>query len=313
MKPFSQTDGVVSLKSSTEDTYLTENGGDGVPINTAALNASTLANQASLPNVFPSPVKAQMTNVGKLIGTPSKKTVKKDTKISPDFSLLAEQNFVAFSALLGTLAKRIQFPLNNILYCMATIQEQLNNTEENSSKAYTKKVFKHLHDLDYQFNNLSFLGNSLTEQKQESINISNIFSMVKTSVKSEIQDSHSILLINMPTQDIVFNCRIISLVTALKNLIHNAIQAAERNARITLSVKIEAPKTVDFIISDDGPGMSEDLITQIFQPFFTTYPYNLGLGLAVVNSVVKAHNGEVWVKSEKDKGTHFGLRFPQEK
>lgn len=70
---------------------------------------------------------------------------------------------------------------------------------------------------------------------------------------------------------------------------------------------------VELSIKDDGQGISEDILPNIFEPYFTTKQKNkgTGLGLAIVYGVVKSHNGEIKVKSKPGKGTCFTLYFPR--
>ena len=55
------------------------------------------------------------------------------------------------------------------------------------------------------------------------------------------------------------------------------------------------------VIKDDGPGIAKELCQRIFEPFFTTKTHGTGLGLAVVDSVVKAHGGHVLLSRFWDK------------
>ncbi|MNH34882.1 Sensor protein ZraS [compost metagenome] len=67
---------------------------------------------------------------------------------------------------------------------------------------------------------------------------------------------------------------------------------------------------VEMRILDNGKGIPAQLLNQIFEPFFTTRSQGTGLGLAVVQSVVRAHQGEVGVASVPGEGTCFTLSFP---
>jgi signal transduction histidine kinase len=63
-------------------------------------------------------------------------------------------------------------------------------------------------------------------------------------------------------------------------------------------------------VSDTGSGISEDEITKLFRPFYTTKPKGLGLGLAFCMKVVEAHGGAIEVSSQVNKGTTFTIRLP---
>lgn len=72
------------------------------------------------------------------------------------------------------------------------------------------------------------------------------------------------------------------------------------------------PSWIVIEIEDSGSGIDPRLRKQIFEPFFTTRPTGSGLGLAVVESVVRACGGRVDVRSEPGKGATFILTLPRE-
>jgi signal transduction histidine kinase len=97
----------------------------------------------------------------------------------------------------------------------------------------------------------------------------------------------------------------------LVNLVVNALQAMPEGG--TLTVKTEASSdTILLIVEDTGTGMSEEVMSQIFMPFFTTKDVDegTGLGLAVVHGIVGAHGGSVEVESEVYRGSRFVVSFP---
>jgi two-component system sensor histidine kinase AtoS len=68
---------------------------------------------------------------------------------------------------------------------------------------------------------------------------------------------------------------------------------------------------VRFEISDTGSGISEENLSKIFEPYFSTKETGTGLGLAIVQKIVDVHNGSIDVKSTAGSGTSFTVRLPK--
>lgn len=100
------------------------------------------------------------------------------------------------------------------------------------------------------------------------------------------------------------------LVTALQNLIVNAVEVVPDHAVIEVTVNKLDDDWVDLSVRDNGPGIEETDLEKIFEPFFTSRAQGTGLGLAVVRAVAEAHKGEAWVQSIVNRGATFGLRLP---
>jgi signal transduction histidine kinase len=99
----------------------------------------------------------------------------------------------------------------------------------------------------------------------------------------------------------------------LMNLIINAQQAMEGTAgNIAVSTRRAAAGGVEIAISDDGPGMTDDVKRKLFEPFFTTKPggKGTGLGLSVSFGIIEDHDGEISVESSPGNGSTFTIRFP---
>jgi PAS domain S-box-containing protein len=94
------------------------------------------------------------------------------------------------------------------------------------------------------------------------------------------------------------------------NLILNAIQAMPGGGRLTIKAETENEDWVSVSFCDDGVGISEENLRKIFEPLFTTKAKGIGLGLALVKTLVEAHGGAVEVQSEAGKGSNFVVRLP---
>jgi two-component system, NtrC family, sensor histidine kinase HydH len=97
----------------------------------------------------------------------------------------------------------------------------------------------------------------------------------------------------------------------LLNLFINAAEAMTEGGKLTVSVeKATDDGQVYIYVCDTGPGISEENLIHIFDPYFTTKPTGTGLGLAIVHKIIEAHQGIIRVYSGPQGGTHIRIRLP---
>jgi signal transduction histidine kinase len=95
------------------------------------------------------------------------------------------------------------------------------------------------------------------------------------------------------------------------NVILNALQAIQGGGTVRVAA---APAgragMVEVQVADTGTGVSSDDLGRIFDPYFTTRPGGLGLGLAIARRIVEDHHGQITVRSTPGVGTLVGVRIP---
>ena len=101
---------------------------------------------------------------------------------------------------------------------------------------------------------------------------------------------------------------------ALDNLCRNAIEACG-DANVVPRIVIEgqadpAHRVLRISISDNGPGIPDNVAPRIFRPFFTTKAQGTGLGLALVQKIVVTHNGRITAGNDDDGGARFVVTLP---
>jgi signal transduction histidine kinase len=101
------------------------------------------------------------------------------------------------------------------------------------------------------------------------------------------------------------------LTQVLVNLVVNAIQAMPEGGKLTVQT-LAGKGYVSLIVEDTGVGMSEDVMKNIFMPFFTTKDVDqgTGLGLPVVHGIVTSHGGAIKVESQVGRGARFEVKLP---
>ncbi|WP_170285877.1 PAS domain S-box protein [Propionivibrio limicola] len=101
----------------------------------------------------------------------------------------------------------------------------------------------------------------------------------------------------------------------LVNLIENSIEAMREAGisaqAITVTVRTGADDVMAQVtITDRGPGIDRQTLHRIFEPFFSTKPKGLGMGLAISRAIIEAHGGQLWVDSEAGAGASFHFTLP---
>ncbi len=98
------------------------------------------------------------------------------------------------------------------------------------------------------------------------------------------------------------------------NLARNAIEAMseieEGDRKLTIRTRSGGRNAVIVTVSDTGPGLSEEIRGQIFNPFVTTKPNGMGLGLSISLGIIEAHNGNLYLDTEPGAGAVFRFTLP---
>jgi two-component system sensor histidine kinase HydH len=84
----------------------------------------------------------------------------------------------------------------------------------------------------------------------------------------------------------------------------------ETGGALRIKVQPEEEQIV-WTIADSGVGIPPENIPHIFDPYFTTKPHGVGLGLAIVHKLIEAHDGDIEAASSPGQGTTFTVRIPR--
>jgi two-component system nitrogen regulation sensor histidine kinase NtrY len=112
-----------------------------------------------------------------------------------------------------------------------------------------------------------------------------------------------------PDMEIFADQNLISQV--LLNLIKNAIEANENKPEgmIRIVADVDKNQHPEICVIDNGQGISEENLDEIFVPFFTTRPNGSGIGLSLSRQIMRVHGGNLKVRSQPNKETVFCLSF----
>ncbi len=99
----------------------------------------------------------------------------------------------------------------------------------------------------------------------------------------------------------------------LINLIRNAVDAMREGggSRVTVSAVPVSDEEVEVRVSDEGPGIPEEIRHRIFSPFVTTKASGTGIGLPICRTIIEAHGGRIWLASGPDRGAVIAFTLPR--
>jgi two-component system sensor kinase FixL len=98
----------------------------------------------------------------------------------------------------------------------------------------------------------------------------------------------------------------------ITNLIRNGVDALNdvKRREIVISTKRAGDDAIEIEVADSGPGLAPAVADRLFQPFVTTKPGGLGIGLSICRSIVDAHGGKLWARDNPGGGMIFHVRLP---
>jgi two-component system phosphate regulon sensor histidine kinase PhoR len=146
------------------------------------------------------------------------------------------------------------------------------------------------------------------------VNINELIAIVLDSMELKLQKCDAEIQLELAAENPVIIADELHFSNVLYNLVDNAIKYSEGKPKITIS-SFNKNGQVVIKVADEGIGMSRDQQTKIFEQFYRIPTGNVhnvkgfGLGLSYVNTIVKRLNGSISVRSEKDKGSEFELKF----
>lgn len=214
-------------------------------------------------------------------------------------------------ATVGTFASGIAHDLNSPLQgVLGFAQLMLDEQDPAAMKSYAKEIIEAVRHMTALSKNLTLYARGNDHGAVTNVQVEDILEKAIHMVEfGKGLDDVEVVRIYAPTPDVRIDDG--ELLQVFINLITNALQAMEGRGRLTASIKPESTMVV-ISLGDTGPGIPQKHLTKIFTPFFTTKPPGMGtgLGLYIVDSLVRKAGGTVTVDSEPGKGATFHIRLP---
>jgi two-component system sensor histidine kinase FlrB len=204
--------------------------------------------------------------------------------------LLRQQRLLTMGELAAGLAHQIRTPLAAALLYASQMTLPGRNAEDLARCA--DRTVGSLKQLDKLVNDMLAFANG--GAAREVVSVSALLEQVAQWLRPALRRGVR-LTIRTQAPDLTVRANAPSLVSAVLNLATNALQAAAADLDLELLARRAAGGRAQIVVSDNGPGVPAHIRERIFEPFFTTRALGNGIGLAVVRSVVEAHQGSVFL------------------
>jgi two-component system sensor histidine kinase FlrB len=216
-----------------------------------------------------------------------------------------EKRLVAMGEMAASLAHQIRTPLASaLLYSSHLKSPQL---ELDKRVRFADKISDSIRHLEKLVGDMLIFARG-EMGSGEDVAIAELMHTLVQAVEAQLPDNIE-LQVDEQSEGRHLRCNRDILHSALLNLACNAIEAMPEGGQLTLASRI-VDGWLELMVRDTGKGIVEADQDKIFEPFFTQRSGGTGLGLAVVQAVVRAHRGEIQLHSVIGEGSRFVLRFP---
>ncbi len=216
------------------------------------------------------------------------------------------QRLSAMGEMVAGLAHQVRTPLAAAILYVTQLEN--GHLDENQRQRFTGKVLERLQHLERQVNDMLMFSRKGCFVMQ-TISVASFLRRLEEAAEPRFAATSVNLSCIDLTAGAAFQGNLEALEGGFLNLLTNALEAMGGQGRIEVRAEL-GDNLIRLSVVDDGPGMDEAVRKRIFEPFFTTRPNGTGLGLAVVDSIVKAHGGYMRCETAPGQGTAFHVYLP---
>ncbi len=218
-----------------------------------------------------------------------------------------DQRLTSMGRMVASLAHQIRTPLSSALLYASHMKRPVLDDQKRQQLA--DKILGRIRHLEQLLNDmLVFAHGGLGGGEQ--LTATELLLALQNAVEAQLQMHKISLVLDDQTCGQVVRCNRELLLSAMQNLVTNAVQAMGEEGTITLGAHVPQNKQIVISVADNGPGIAPELQQKIFEPFVTTRNSGTGLGLAVARGVAQAHQGDLEMESVVGKGTIFRMCLP---
>jgi signal transduction histidine kinase len=217
------------------------------------------------------------------------------------------RRMAAIGRLTSGVGHEVKNPINAIVVHLELLKTKLGDASAPAVR-HLEVIDAEIHRLDRVVQTLVDFSRPVELELREQ-DMRPVIADVLALAAEELSTHNVILVSRLPAKPLIANIDADLLKQAVLNVIQNGAQAMQEGGRLEVVLE-EDRKSAVLRISDEGPGIPDEIRGKIFDLYFTTKSGGSGIGLAMTYRILQLHQGSVEVQSRLDRGTEFVLRIP---
>jgi two-component system sensor histidine kinase FlrB len=209
--------------------------------------------------------------------------------------------------MVASLAHQVRTPLASALLYAANLASS--GLTSATRHRFQTKLVDRLYDLEKQVNDMLLFAKGGDNKVVSEFTIESLLNSLEAMIEAQVLSHDVDFSIDCDDEALRLMGNENALASAVGNLITNAIQMAGKGCRVAVRCQ-QQDQMLLLSVADNGPGIAAENHQKVLEPFFTTRQQGTGLGLAVVQMVVSAHNGSLRLHSQLGQGATFTLQLP---
>jgi PAS domain S-box-containing protein len=218
-----------------------------------------------------------------------------------------QQKFVITGRIARVIAHEVRNPLTNILLAVSQFKEEPAHSED--GKLYVDIIERNCIRINQLITELLH-STRMIELNMQPHGINHLTKKALALAGDRLQLNEIKVEKQLADPDITISADAEKIEIALLNIIINAIEAMPPGKGVLILHTGRLQDKALIRISDNGPGIPEEMKSRLFDPFFTSKPKGTGLGLTSTQNIIINHKGGIHVESELGQGTTFSITFP---
>ncbi len=223
-----------------------------------------------------------------------------------------KDHLASLGELSACVAHEIRNPLTGVRTTVQFVSSKLE--PDDSRREDLQEVIKELDRIEQIIGDLLMFARPV-EGHKATTDLNALVTRVVESMSQQLEAAEVAVRFNLSPSVPPFVFSPDNLQQVLLNLIRNALEAMPEGGRLKVTTTLRRFRSgrtpaAEIFVSDTGHGIPEDLLDQIFKPFFTTRANGTGLGLPISASIIRGHDGRIFARNRRQGGAVFRISLP---